>query len=216
VAGRIVPGEAVPGCERWQVPEVGPGGPTARQLEELQRAAWEEGFAAGRREGLERGEAEVRARVAALERVLDTLAAPLAEVDEAVERELVALAVAMARQIVRRELRTDPGEVVAAVREALAALPAGAREVRVVLHPEDAALVRERLAGGGRERAWTIEEDPALTRGGCRVVTPTSEVDATLEHRLGAVIARVLGGERDGDGGEDEGARGGGAADGAT
>ncbi len=211
MAGRIVPGEAVPGCERWQVPEVGPGGPTARQLEELQRAAWEEGFAAGRREGLERGEAEVRARVAALERVLDALAAPLAEVDEAVERELVALAVAMARQIVRRELRTDPGEVVAAVREALAALPAGAREVRVVLHPEDAALVRERLAGGEEGRAWTIEEDPTLTRGGCRVLTSTSEVDATLERRLGAVVARVLGGDR----GDDEAdASGGGTGDG--
>jgi len=208
VPGRILSGEQAAGrCERWELPEVGGGshGPTARQLEEIQRAAWEEGFAAGRREGLERGAAEVRARVAALERVLDALAAPLAAVDEAVEEELVALALAVARQIIRRELRTSPGEVVAAVREALAALPSGARSVRLVLHPEDAAIVRETLSAPEDERRWRIEEDPTLTRGGCRVLTETSHVDATVERRLGAVIARVLGGEREEDAGDGDG-----------
>lgn len=199
-SGRVLHSEAAAGCEPWRLPEVGGRqGPTARQLEALQKAAWEEGYAAGRREGLERGAAEVRARVASLEWVLDALAAPLQAVDEAVEQELVALAVAVARQIIRRELRTDPGEVVAAVREALAALPSAARDVRIVLHPEDAAIVREALSLPEGERRWRLEEDPSLTRGGCRVLSETSLVDATLERRLGAVIARVLGGEREGD-----------------
>jgi flagellar assembly protein FliH len=43
---------------------------------------------------------------------------------------------------------------------------------------------------------WKIQQDPLLTRGGCRVSTGDSRIDATVESRLGAVIARVLGDSR--------------------
>jgi flagellar assembly protein FliH len=51
----------------------------------------------------------------------------------------------------------------------------------------------------GEESAWQIVEDPTVTRGGCRVATETSEVDATVEARVAAVVARVLGEEREGE-----------------
>ncbi len=47
---------------------------------------------------------------------------------------------------------------------------------------------------------WRIQDDPTLTRGGCRVETNTSSIDASVERRLGAVIAKVLGDERKEDG----------------
>ena len=63
------------------------------------------------------------------------------------------LAVTIARQLVRRELRIDPAQVIAIIRETVALLPAAARDVRVHLHPEDAAVVREKLATpDGRSR----------------------------------------------------------------
>lgn len=64
------------------------------------------------------------------------------------------------------------------------------------LHPEDAALVRERLASPQAERAWSIIEDPVLGRGGCRVTAENSEIDARLETRVAAAIAQLLGEER--------------------
>jgi flagellar assembly protein FliH len=45
-----------------------------------------------------------------------------------------------------------------------------------------------------------IVADPLQTRGGCRVLTDTSQIDASVEARLNAVIAHVLGGERSSDG----------------
>jgi flagellar assembly protein FliH len=66
----------------------------------------------------------------------------------------------------------------------------------VHLHPEDAMVVREKLATPGQDRAWTIVEDPVMTRGGCRVMTDTAQIDARLETRIGAVISSVLGDER--------------------
>ena len=72
-----------------------------------------------------------------------------------------------------------------------------AREVRVILHPEDAAVVRQNLAPTESERAWTIIEDPLLmARGGCQITTATSRIDARLETRLAAILSELMGNER--------------------
>jgi flagellar assembly protein FliH len=86
--------------------------------------------------------------------------------------------------------------VIAIIRESLGQLPSAARDVRVHLHPDDAATVRERLAAPANERAWTVVEDPTLSRGGCIVRSENSQIDARLEARVHAVMASTLGEER--------------------
>jgi len=163
----------------------------------------EEGWKRGHDEGWQQGHAEgqkiMLEAAARFEPLIDCLDQPLTLMDEQVEQELVTLAIALAKQLIRRELKTDPGQIVAVAREALAALPASARRVHLHLHPEDAELVRHALALRDSGPRWKIVEDPLMTRGGCRVLTETSHIDATLEKRLMAVIAQVLGGEREGD-----------------
>jgi flagellar assembly protein FliH len=90
----------------------------------------------------------------------------------------------------------DPAQVIAIIRETVALLPAAARDVRVHLHPEDAAVVRERLAAPAADRAWSILEDPVMTRGGCRVSTETANIDARLETRINTAISTLLGDQR--------------------
>lgn len=202
---KIIPKEDLSGIENWQLPEVQPAGAvsarplTARQLEELQAQAREEGFEQGRREGLEAGRKDILARVHELSALMYTLAKPLEQLDDQMEEQLVQLAMAVARQLVRRELKADPSQVLAVIREAMAVLPIGARAVRLHLHPDDAALVREMLSLAEGEQSWKIIEDPILTRGGCKVSSDSSQIDATVERRLHSVIATVLGGERGGD-----------------
>lgn len=199
---------------RWQAPRMAPcegensqtifaegpvSPPTAADV-----AAWE---AAGRREGFERGyaEGERQGREALAQQgkgladVLQKLADVLADFEQEAERELVHLAVIIAQQLVRRELRAEPGEVIPVLREALGLLPSHHRAARVFLHPEDLALVNSVLPSGHAEGGVTLVEDPLLTRGGCRVESESSIVDASLEARLAALAASVLGGARDGD-----------------
>ena len=193
--------------ERWQLPEV--SGPVIEladarrrsdnELRQAQQQAEERGYQAG----MERAEAHLRARLAAidervqrLDSVLALIARPLDSLDAEVERELVELALAVGKQLARRELRTEPSQIIAIVRESLAQLPLAAREVRVHLHPEDAQTVRERLAAGAGERAWTLIEDPTLTRGGCLVQSEASRIDARIESRIAAIAANALGDER--------------------
>jgi flagellar assembly protein FliH len=190
----------------WELPSVGRksgGGPlTAGRLESIEEEARESGRAAGYEEGLAAGRAEVMRRAAQLDRVLASLAQPVSHLDDEVEKELLELVMAITRRLIRRELKTDPGEVIGVVREAIAALPIGERKITVQLHPEDARLVKEvfgELDGGPVCR---IVEDAAMTRGGARISTEISIIDATLESRINRVFDRMLGGERQTDEGE--------------
>ncbi|HKJ76285.1 MAG TPA: flagellar assembly protein FliH [Gammaproteobacteria bacterium] len=177
---------------------------TAEQIEEIQKEAYAEAYASGYEKGREEGYAEwqreTQAAVQRLDQVFRSLARPLEDVDAAVEQELTELAIAIGRQLIRRELRANPEEIVGVVREALDALPSAAQGIRVFLHPDDAALVREALpVEEGGEAHWRIVEEPTLSRGGCRVESDNSGIDATVEKRLNAVVAELLGGERKSD-----------------
>ncbi|MDH5216916.1 MAG: flagellar assembly protein FliH [Gammaproteobacteria bacterium] len=206
--------------------------PTAEELSAVQDSAREEaykeglaqgqadGFEQGKQEGIQAGmiegqaqgreqaynemKPELEAQVAQLRSLCETMTEPLKTMDEDVEQELVAVAMQVARHLVRRELKTDPGQVVAAVRQAVSILPINTRNIRVYLHPEDAILVKQSLSVTDEaedEQRWKIVEDPALTRGGCNVETEHSRIDATVEARLSSIIAQALGGERDSDNG---------------
>jgi flagellar assembly protein FliH len=193
------------GAQLWSAPDMGTPGTalkmaTVAGLADLQEEAHKEAFEQGLAEGRAAGRAEVRAQVERLSGMFYDLAKPFETLDAEVERELLTLAMALARQIVRRELKTDPTQIIGIIREAIAALPVAAREVRVHLHPEDAAVVREHLAPTESERAWTIVEDPVMARGGCQVSTNTSRIDMRLETRLGAILSELLGTERQGTG----------------
>lgn len=178
-------------------------GKTVGELEEVERRAHEEAYAKGRAEGLAAAEKEMRpqlkqlqARIERFDAIIGSLAQPLQQLDAEVEDQLLQLALTVARHLVRRELRIEPAQVIAIIRETVALLPASARDVRVHLHPEDAAIVREKLATPTGERLWTIAEDPVMSRGGCRVTTETAQIDARLETRIGSVVSALLGDER--------------------
>jgi flagellar assembly protein FliH len=209
---------------QWLPPSVGSGKsgrgngrtplrtPTAAEIEALHKAAHEEGYEQGREEGqrygrqeaLEEGRKAIAEKLAQLDTLMHGLQRPFERLDDQVEQQIVTLVISMVRQLVRREVKADPGQIIGVVREALAALPVAARDIRVILHPEDAVLVREVYSLGESEQQWSIVEDPTLQRGGCRVTTENSQVDATLESRLGALIAPLLAAERNQDADDDE------------
>ena len=191
----------------WELPQI--NGPVLARnrrtadLQGIEREAWDQGHAQGREAGIAAVRSEAQAasqeldrRVQNLGAILDFMSKPIAALDHEVQRQLASLAGAIARQIVRRELKTHPDEIVAVIRETVALLPMTAREVRVHLNPEDAKLVRSRLAEASGDRAWSIAEDPIISRGGCRVSSESSTIDAQLEQRLGAAIAAALGDTR--------------------
>jgi flagellar assembly protein FliH len=195
---------------RWTAPLIsgralGParGMALGEDLQGAERQAWLEAEAAGRAAGLAAAQRQYEARLhdadqlwSTAQSALNALSRPLAHLDDDVHGQIAQLAVALARGLVRRELRIDPSQIIGIVRETVSLLPASARGVRVVLHPEDAALVRERLPASGPDQAWSISEDPVLSRGDCRVLTEFAQIDARIESRLNEAMAALLGEDR--------------------
>jgi flagellar assembly protein FliH len=162
-------------------------------------AAYARGFEQGRQAAEQLARERLQAletEVARMHAIANALAAPLADLDDVLEVDLTRLVCTIARQVVRREVRLEPGQIIAVLREALPLLPASARDVRVHLHPDDAALVQAHLSAAHGERAWVLVEDATLERGGCLVRSGPSEIDLRIEARIAAVVSAALGDER--------------------
>lgn len=168
-------------------------------LEEGRKNGFAEGFEKGLAEGRAEGQREQRLQLDQFKSILAQMTAPLHGMGEELQSELLTLSVAMAQQLVRREIQVEPGEIIPVITEALSLLPSHARDVVVHVHPEDAALIRELLAEATDDSDWKVAEDPLLTRGGCRIESLNSSIDASLETRLAGLMATHLSGRRYGD-----------------
>lgn len=171
---------------------------TLEELESIRQEAYNEGFAAGEKDGFrsttlkvrKEGEAALNVKLASLERLMGSLFEPIAEQDSQIEKAMVGLVEHIARQVIQRELVLDSSQIESVMREALKLLPLGVGNVRLHINPQDFQQVkalRER-----HEETWRIVEDAALQPGGCRVETEYSRIDATVETRISQIMAQLL------------------------
>ncbi|RKZ95489.1 MAG: flagellar assembly protein FliH [Gammaproteobacteria bacterium] len=201
-----VTSEELADYQRWQAPHVVAvtnvenAFLTVEGIESLQNEAKQEGFKAGfdegRKAGLEAGQADIIQQLDYLKQIMVSLNTPLNDLDQQIENDLITLVTTVARQIVRRELKADPEHVIGAIRAAISVLPINDRKIKIYLNPQDTELVKNGLSLDDDGASWQWLEDPVLTRGGCRLETADTMVDATVEARLESVINKLLGGNR--------------------
>lgn len=177
--------------------------PPASELENEAQAAIAAGYQRGYSEGLAAAADEVNARlreleerIAAMSHIAQQMARPLDRLDEVATTELARLALEVGAQLARRKLDHEPSLVIEIIRDCLAELPISTREIRVHVHPLDAAAVREHQDPLRNESSWVLVDDHSVGRGGTRVVVDSSAVDGRLETRIRTAIAAVLGDAR--------------------
>jgi flagellar assembly protein FliH len=161
------------------------------------------GLAEGRLEGRAAGLEEMRQEAAQLQALAQSLPAALRSAEAELAGSVLALALDLGRQLAGAALKVDPDCVLAVVRDLLASESGMSGAPRLLLHPDDAALVREQLGEELREAGWSLQADAAITRGGCLVKSGSGELDATVETRWQRVEAALacrfpLQGERGG------------------
>ncbi|NOY66543.1 MAG: flagellar assembly protein FliH [Gammaproteobacteria bacterium] len=197
---KIISNDAAEKCQSWIAPSVGDNTNdsnrsllTASQLEAVQKQAHDEAYAVGLAEGIAAGQQQIQQEVNNLKGVMASLSVPFNDLDKQVDKEIVILVQSLVRQMLRREAKQDPGQIMAVVRDAIKSLPVASRSLQLRLHPDDASLVREVYKTNDQDTAWDVVEDPLISRGGCKIITPVTEVDATLETRLSQLFAQVFG-----------------------
>jgi flagellar assembly protein FliH len=169
-------------------PPVDPDELHRADLETLRREAREQGFHAGR----EAGHAAVAAEAAAFRLLVGHLRDLVEDLEQGIANDVMSLSLELAKQIVRTSLRVRPDLVLAVIREVSKGFQGFGDSPRLILNPADASLVRQAVeADPTAEWPWTVTEDAAVERGGCKFQTGTSEVDATLETRWRRVVASL-------------------------
>ncbi len=154
--------------------------------------------ARGHARGLEEGRAQAladieaaRAREAEMIRHLAIELRALSEDPDRFFEPLRRLALHIAEQLVRGELRASPDAVSQIVRQSLAALdPPPGSQVLVCVHPEDAAMLHS--AEPSFLEGLKLQPDPQLHRGSVRLRLDDTVLEDLVEHRLQALVDRLL------------------------
>ena len=118
--------------------------------------------------------------------VANTLHHPLEVQDDALEFLLLQTVKKLATALVRRELQTDSGHILSVVKEAVAALPVGSKNLSLYLNPDDLALVENYAEE--QKKDWTFVGDAELLPGGCRLETKESLVDFSVETHMQTLL----------------------------
>ena len=203
---KIISSEKTGKAERWIAPSVGEQQPEHKpapipeqHANELHEKETQTGFEQGYEAGLQTAVDDLSANRKQLAMLFQSMAQPLEQLNETVEKELYELALEIARQILRREITEDPKHIIGLIRQAILQLPSASRNIRIHLHPEDAAIVRETLSQNEDAQRWRLEDDATLQRGACHVHTDTSFMDAGIDALINRLSLEMLGGKRETD-----------------
>jgi flagellar assembly protein FliH len=144
--------------------------------------------------GLEEGQAAARQEIGGqLDAAYERLARTIEELSglrprfrHEAEEDVVALALAVARRILHRELTMDPDALLGLVKAALEKIEV--REVsRVRVRPEDAAMVQKHLEKMGLPRRVEVIGDPGLARGAAIFDSSRGALDVSVETQLAEI-----------------------------
>lgn len=190
-----MPGQA----EAQQREAEAPPPPPAPNIEELVEKARQEGYQDGYRNGLAALESYKQtqgAQMAAhMSDQIGAIASDFHQRLESLEQQLAGriagVALELARQVVRTELKIHPELVVDVAEQALGALLTSARQVIVRLHPEDHALALPHLSEMLAARGARMVPDTTINRGGCVVESDIAVIDAAIEARWDRAAAAL-------------------------
>jgi len=176
----------------------------------IRRAAWDQGYQAGFAEGMAKGREQGRAEAfeAARKEFAATQSSLIASCEQmiaqindrriaweaAARQDLVDLAMAIARRVVRHVSDRDRQVVLANIEEAVRL--AGKRsEVTIMVNPGDAegARVFARSLADRRAECRQVQviESSEVSPGGCRIDWGSGAVDAAIETQLDRIAAEL-------------------------
>src|SRR5712691_2073332 len=165
-------------------------------LAALERDAFAKGFAQGERAGAEAANQRGEAMLRRLTQTLEELTTLRSQMIHQTERQMVQLALAVARRVVRREVSLDQDLLIAMARVALDRLGDSA-SVTVRLHPEEFEATSAARTAQFTGTNVTVVADARVGRGGCRVESDFGVMEAGVDGQI-QELARALLGEDEG------------------
>lgn len=152
---------------------------------EMLQSSYDEGYAVGFAEGGSAAQQRINEQLGDM---LNALSPRRHLQDAELATEIVALARAMARMILHREVSANAAVMLDFVDEALKLLHADAQLPSVHLHPLDAVRVRALLSD---EPAIRLIDDVTVARGGCVIESGASTIRTGVDDQIDRMISSL-------------------------
>lgn len=179
----------------------------AQAMKEAKAAGFELGRKEGREQALPQAKAAALAeQKAKLTETVSGFAASASELDrriaaleQAAQQELVQLAIAVARRVVKSVAERDIAVAETSIRDAIR-LVMNKSSVRIGVAPQQLEALRELLPQ--LKMTWPtlqhvdMSADPTLAPGGCRVFSAAGEIDADLDRQLDRITRELAPGTK--------------------
>lgn len=168
--------------------------------EELIRQA---AFAEGMEEGRVRAMPEVQRQIDAfintqgqdmgrqLAGVIESAREQLAEAEKVAAQGVLDLACALARQVLRHELTSNPEVLLPVIREGLGTLFSDSQNIVIRMNPQDWERLQETIRAEFPGLALAFRAEPDIAVGGCLIESAGTVIDATLQTRWARAVGRL-------------------------
>jgi flagellar assembly protein FliH len=158
-----------------------------RKIEEIEAQAYLRGFNKGEKAGFKTGQEKLESLVHNLQKGIAELTQLRKQIFIESEREMVELALAIARRIVCHEVKLNKNTVIDVTREALKRVE-DHEKITIRLGPEDLECFENSdanlICNNGNV---TLEAQETISAGGCVIETDAGTIDARIEKQLQAV-----------------------------
>lgn len=196
-----IPKEQQTAYERWEMSSFAEGNPSisgskpkkkedpqaSEKISQIFEVARKEAYTKGMQEGFAVGMAKAREYAQEEKRnfvqLMNSFSDALEKSDEQIADDALSLALEIAKAMLKTKLNIDPAVVLPVVMDAIHYLPYVQKPARILVHHDDAQMLREYLAEEIASQHWQIQEDMNIERGGCIVETGANQIDATNEVR---------------------------------
>ena len=202
----VLPKEQQSAYQRWEMASFGSDNHGARGAqsavseaelaairEQARQQGYTEGVAQGHAAGLDIGRVDSAQEMLHLQQVAEAFGNEISRANEVIANDLLDLGLDLAKALLKTALEIRPELVLPVVAEAIRYLPSLQQPALLFLHPADAALARDFIGEELAKAGWRVTEDMHLERGGCRVETPSNQIDGSVQsrwHRIAAALGK--------------------------
>lgn len=184
----------MPSLER-KTQKIEKGMTSSRQsIDEIERDAYEKGFAAGEKAGLEMGAQKAEVLLSRIERMVREIEEYRIRIIEEIEPQLLGLSSEIAKKVILEELSMKPEVIVGIVKEAMRKLERTG-PVTIKMHPGVHELfkrLKPQLLEIHPEIIFDL--DPSFAANGQVVIGASEEIVTDIDSQLGNIMEDIGGG----------------------
>lgn len=148
-------------------------------LESVRQEAYEKGKQEGYAVGMAQAKEHALVEREQFKSLMAGFQQALAQADEAISEDVLRLALDLAKAMAKTNLNVNKEVLLPVVADAINYLPHIQKPARIIVHHEDAAILRRYLADDLATQDWQVVEDQQIEQGGCLVETGANQIDAS-------------------------------------